>query len=285
MKERKNTAVYITNLPPDTTLSEVETVFSKCGVIAEEISTRAPRIKLYTDPTTSNFKGDALVVYFRAESVQLAVQMLDDTPLRLGESARMKVQAADWSYKAQQEVPTEAAAGESGAAGARPGKPKGERAKVIKKTQKMNSKLADWSDDESPFADLPNPNAAKTTKWDRVVILKHMFTLAELEEDPAALLDIKSDIREECEKLGQVTNVVLFDLEEEGVASVRFRDVEAARQCVRVMNGRFFGGMTVVAYVADGSEKFRRSKGSAAEDGEEGERLERFGEWLDEGGE
>ena len=50
-------------------------------MIAEEIDGQKPRIKLYTDGQ-GNFKGDALVVYFRAESVELAVQMLDDTQFR-----------------------------------------------------------------------------------------------------------------------------------------------------------------------------------------------------------
>lgn len=54
------------------------------------------------------------------------------------------------------------------------------------------------------------------------------------QENPASILDIKEDIREECAKLGDVTNVVLFDREEDGVASVRFTTPEAARACVRV---------------------------------------------------
>jgi hypothetical protein len=90
--------------------------------------------------------------------------------------------------------------------------------------------------------------------------LKHMFTLKELEvhappsppplpspffanslaarpqEDPAAMLEIKEDIRDECSKLGQVTNVVLFDREPDGVSSVRFATAEAAKACVRVCN-------------------------------------------------
>lgn len=48
------------------------------------------------------------------------------------------------------------------------------------------------------------------------------------------MLEIKEDIREECSKLGQVTNVVLFDKEPEGVASVRFSNAESAAACVRV---------------------------------------------------
>ena len=48
------------------------------------------------------------------------------------------------------------------------------------------------------------------------------------------MLDIKEDIREECAKLGEVTNVVLFDKEPDGVASVRFSTPEAANACIRV---------------------------------------------------
>lgn len=48
------------------------------------------------------------------------------------------------------------------------------------------------------------------------------------------MLEIKEDIREECSKLGEVTNVVLFDKEKEGIASVRFSNAEAAAACVRV---------------------------------------------------
>ena len=92
----------------------------------------------------------------------------------------------------------------------------------------MRSKLADWDDDDP--ATLPN----MSSKWDKVVILKHMFTLKELEEDPAAILDIKEDIRDECSKLGEVTNVTLYDREEDGVASVRFGTTEAAQACVLV---------------------------------------------------
>jgi HIV Tat-specific factor 1 len=61
-----------------------------------------------------------------------------------------------------------------------------------------------------------------------------MFTLKELEDDPAAILDIKEDIREECSKLGEVTNVTLYDKEAQGVVSVRFTTPQSAAECVRV---------------------------------------------------
>ena len=61
-----------------------------------------------------------------------------------------------------------------------------------------------------------------------------MFTLKELEEDPAALIELKEDVREECEKIGEVTNVALFDAEADGIMSVRFVNEEDAVDCVKV---------------------------------------------------
>ncbi|KIH86921.1 HIV Tat-specific factor 1 [Sporothrix brasiliensis 5110] len=300
---KQNTAVYVTGLPPDATADEVAELFSrKCGVIAEEIDSGRPRIKMYTN-SDGSFKGDALIVFFKPQSVDMAIMLLDDTDFRFAptpgsaDAGRMHVQAADSSYKKtnyqqQSESSTPAEGGTPGAGtasaaasavptdtGGQPGSsasaPAGgggkaahqDKQKIIKKTQKLDAKLADWSSDEDErFAGLTgggggNSNGtSRNRKWDKVVVLKHMFTLAELDEDPAALLDIKEDIREECSKLGDVTNVVLFDQEAAGVVSVKFKTAEAAAACVRLMGGRAFDGRIVEATLATGREKYRKSK-------------------------
>jgi HIV Tat-specific factor 1 len=77
------------------------------------------------------FKGEALVVYFRPESVNLAIQMLDDSDFRLGETGpqgSMRVQAADFSFKSQQEAPTKTSMRD--------------KKKIIKRTQKLNKYAA-----------------------------------------------------------------------------------------------------------------------------------------------
>jgi HIV Tat-specific factor 1 len=83
----------------------------------------------------------------------------------------------------------------------------------------------DWFDEE---------NTQVSDKLAKIVILKHMFTLEELEQDPRLLLDLTQDVREECEKLGKVTNVILYDLEPEGVMSVKFKEVSSAATCAQV---------------------------------------------------
>lgn len=74
-------------------------------------------------------------------------------------------------------------------------------------------KLGEW-DDEDGFGPsiTEEDKTAASNKNSRVVVLKYMFTLQELEEDASLLLDLKEDVREECSMLGEVTNVVLYDV-------------------------------------------------------------------------
>jgi HIV Tat-specific factor 1 len=73
--------------------------------------------------------------------------------------------------------------------------------------------LEDW-DDEDEFGPSKTDadNIQAVNKNGRVVVLKRMFTLEELAEDASLLLDLKEDVREEAESLGEVTNVVLYDV-------------------------------------------------------------------------
>lgn len=123
-----NTAIWITGLPLDTTRNEIEDNFSRWGVIAREIDSGAPRIKMYYDEN-EKFKGEALVVYFRPESVQLAIQMVDETNFRGGQIGPggvglMRVQAAELSFKSQKDAPAKPTVRD--------------RRKVLERTQELN---------------------------------------------------------------------------------------------------------------------------------------------------
>jgi HIV Tat-specific factor 1 len=53
------------------------------------------------------------------------------------------------------------------------------------------------------------------------------------------------------------------------------------------MNGRWFDERQLEAYIADGSEKFKKSNEKTVDGGEgeeeaEGDRLDKFGSWLEE---
>ncbi|KAK3725226.1 hypothetical protein LTR37_000737 [Vermiconidia calcicola] len=274
---RKSNAVYVTSLPDDVTEDELQDVFSKYGVIAESAESNKPRIKLYVDDK-GDFKGDALIVYFRSESVELAITMLDETDFRMGQklaTGPMRVTVADSSYKSQKEKPLASEQAKTKGTGANR-----DRNKVLKKNQEMNNRLADWDDDDDNPSALPDTSS----RWDKVVVLKRMFTPQLLAEDADAISDITEDVREEAEKCGSVSNVTLYDKEEDGVVTVRFANAMAATACAKQFAGRMFDGVHVEAYIADGTEKFKKSKKKDAGDEDEEKRLEGFGNFIEADG-
>ncbi|KAG0230196.1 hypothetical protein BGW42_001115 [Actinomortierella wolfii] len=262
-KERKPkpiTSVFVTGLPPDADLDEIVDVFKKGGVFMEDDNGQ-PKIKLYTNDQGQR-NGEALVTYLRPESVSLAIDLLDDTEFRPGQKAtRMRVQQAVFKEK---ERTKDGPVSED------------RKKKIQKKFQKMEKKLG-WFDDE---------NKLIAEKWKKICILKHMFTVQEMEADPTLLLDLKEDIREECEKLGEVTNIIIYDQHPEGVVSVKFKDPESADLCVKLMNGRFFAGQKIEASIYDGHTKYDVKKSKEELEAEEKQRLERYAKWLEseEGG-
>ena len=76
-----------------------------------------------------------VVVYFRPESVPLAIQMLDDSDFRLGEKGPMglmRVTEADSSYKSQKDLPLASEQAKKKGTGANR-----DRTKIIKKNKEM----------------------------------------------------------------------------------------------------------------------------------------------------
>jgi HIV Tat-specific factor 1 len=98
-KVQENRAIYITGLPDDTNEVEIADVFKKYGVIDMGTDGK-PRVKMYTDEN-GKFNGDALVVYFKKESISLAIQMMDDYYFRIEDQKHgtISVKEADMSYK------------------------------------------------------------------------------------------------------------------------------------------------------------------------------------------
>ena len=75
-------------------------------------------------------------MYFRPESVRLAIDMLDETDFRLGQKAvtgPMRVSEADSSYKNQKDHPLATESAKLRGTGANR-----DRQKIIKKNQEMN---------------------------------------------------------------------------------------------------------------------------------------------------
>jgi HIV Tat-specific factor 1 len=107
--------------------------------------------------------------------------------------------------------------------------------------------------------------------------VRYAFTLAELDEDDAAILEIKEDMREEAETFGDVTNVTLFDKEQDGIITVRFKEFESAEKFRDANHGRHFSGRKLEVTLAEEKPKFKKSaKGEEPDSDEEERNLERL---------
>ncbi len=67
---------------------------------------------------------------------------------------------------------------------------------------------------------------------------------------------IKVDIAEECEKCGVVEKITLFSQNVRGIVVVKFSTSYAAQECVKLMNGRFFGGRKIRCFFWDGETNY-----------------------------
>lgn len=102
-KVQENRAIYVTNLPANTKAEEIEDVFKKFGII-DQGADGNKRIKMYLNEK-GEFNGEALIVYFKKDSIRLAIQMQDDYWFRMGEEGQCKisVKEADMSYKREKD--------------------------------------------------------------------------------------------------------------------------------------------------------------------------------------
>lgn len=226
MDADKNTWIYVSGLPLSMNSDEFLALVGKYGLVMEDPDTEKKRFKMYTDDE-GNFKGDAKCCYYRKESIPLAIQMLNGTKLP-GSTHKVKVEQANFVLKGEFNPKL---------------KPKKKNNKNKKKRKKQDNML-DWRD-RAGGNDL-RPKHAK------IVIMKHCFDPKEFLEDACMITEIRDDIKQECEKLGPVKKVLLFDRHPDGVVSVKFDTHEAAEDAVKGFDKRWFGGQQIQAHQWDG---------------------------------
>lgn len=276
---RANSGIFISNLPHDVTKSELEEIFGKFGLISEDFKTGEKRIKLYYDGDTSQFKGEAFIIYYNKESVDLAIQMQDDTSLR---GNKMKVEPARFDPK-----PSDTTAAPAVDSLATKKLLSLEEKKLLhSKTQAMKQKLADWGEGEAEASSngasaskLPKADLIKRKIWDKTVVIENMFRLDELHRDPALELDLKQDIQEECDTLGigtDITKIVIYD--ESRVVTVKFNTAALSEKCIAGFGGRYFDGLRLSVRKYSG-EKLSHSKSEESSS----DRIEKLGDWLERG--
>ena len=258
--------VYVTGLPQDTNEDEVATYFSKVGILDLDPETQKPKVKLYRMKTGDGnkpglLKGDASVCYARPESVELALQILDDNLYRDG--ATLTVQRAKFEQQGSFD--------QSSNGGRR----------IVSEAKRKVARIAalqavGWDEGE-------NGRIAGGLKGLRIIVLTSMFDPKDLEKDTndEKLRSIEKSVREECDQLGDVEKITAFSKHPAGVMVVKFSQPNAASAAVEKFKGRDgCCGRKIEASYWDGVTDFT-AHNAEQEERETEKRLDQFGDWLE----
>lgn len=248
--ETQNTKVYVSNLPSDITEEEFVDLMQKCGLVMRDPNTGNMKIKLYKEPGTDVLKGDALCTYIRVESVDLALNLIDGSDYK---GNKIKVERAKFQMKGNYDPKL---------------KPKTKKRKDKQKLKRMQEKLFDWR---------PEKLKGERAKHERIVILKNVFEPSMFDTDVGLILEFQNDLREECAKYGEVRKVTIYDGHPEGVAQINMSCPEEADECVKVLNGRWFGKRQLTAEISDGKTKYK----IAETDAQISQRLDKWDKFLE----
>lgn len=217
------TAIYLSNLPREN-IDEKALLeeFSKYGVVRKDQDGNA-RCKLYKD-ANNHFKGDALIVYAKHESVPIAIEMMDGYKFC---GSQIKVEIA--KFRSNQKRSLDDEKNQEGEENTRP-------AKFVKRA------IADESINETNLSEDTegSDNRSRTIK-----IANILDIYKEVNEEESH--DIQQDILDGCLAVGPVEDIQL-DVRL-GEAEVVFKKQSHAYECCKVMNGRYFDGRELLAFM------------------------------------
>ena len=256
--------IYVTGLPKDTNEEEVVTYFTKVGIIDLDPESQKPKVKLYRDNASGILKGDASICYARPESVELALQILDDNIFR--DNSTLSVQRAKFE--------------QHGTVFDGDGKTGGRR--IVSEAKRKVARLAalqavGWDEGE-------NGRIAGGLKGLRIVVLMNMFDPKTIQNDTndEKLQSLQEEVHAQCEAIGIVEKITVFSKHPAGVMIVKFTQPNAASDAVQYFNGKVVSnGRKVDASYWDGVTDYT-CKDDDNEQKDTEKRLDEFGDWLDD---
>lgn len=266
------------------------------GLIALNPVDQLPKIKMYLDESGAP-KGDCSICYNAESSANMAVDVLDGGYLRPS-SKPLSVTRAEFQKRS-------APAGTDSSVDQPARKKQTLTAAQIKVSQNAMAQALAWNEDDDV--------GVSKSKALKIVVIEHMFNPLEVDEefkgeDSAFFEELESDIAAEGEKCGQIDKITIFSRSPQGAVIIKFCTSYAAQECVRVFDGRMYGGrklrckfwdgvmdytaVTVPSYEQQQEQQKQQQERAKAEAGgqvlasvevvdAEESRLDAFGDWLD----
>lgn len=169
----------------DITEDELSEYFSKCGAIRLDPHTGEKKLKIYE--SDGKRKGDALIQYMKEESVELALEHLNDSDIR--PDFKIRVEKATFQQKGSEYQARK--------------KKKTDSLEIYRIKTEMERKF-NWIEEGEEERGL------------KIVILKGMFTPEDIEKSgdkTQFVKDLEDEIWAECaDKLGEVEKLVTYDV-------------------------------------------------------------------------
>lgn len=107
---------------------------------------------------------------------------------------------------------------------------------------------------------IPRDQEMDHSSAQRVAVLRYLFTPEEADaEGPAFYRELAEEVREECEKIGPISEVTPIEKHQQGIVCVKFKASRDAVECVKINDGRFFGGRRLAASLYDGKTELKAS--------------------------
>lgn len=224
-RQTSQKAIYISNISLDhdtiTIREELIQEFGKFGDLQKNQDNEV-KCKLYQDKD-GKFKGDALIIYTREEYAVLAIEMMNDYTFK---GNRLKVEMAHFEEK----------------------KPIEERKH---EESKDDHHIIDDETQVRKRRKLGNPVEEDTnndSRKERTLVLANIIDIyQDLESDE--LQEIEDDIVEGCRPFGYVISHTMNS--DKGEIHVTFDQRDHGLKCRQTMNGRFFDGRKILAYMLD----------------------------------
>lgn len=70
-------------------------------------------------------------------------------------------------------------------------------------------------------------------------------------------LDLKNQVKNSCERFGEINKVVVYENNPDGVVSISFKTVEEADYCIKLLNNGIMRGRKITAENWDGKTKYK----------------------------